>query len=95
MCSKPIQKHTQDRYSEKLSVTKEISQKSQKPRFLILADSHSRDLGIICKNLTEDKLLVQCLFKPNALFGNVTSDIYALTKDFNKERLRGYICGCK
>ncbi|KAF2893829.1 hypothetical protein ILUMI_12344 [Ignelater luminosus] len=74
-----------ERCSEKPSVTKEISQKSQKPRLLILADSHGCDLGVICKNLTEDKFLVQCLFKPNALFENATSDIYALTKDFNKK----------
>uniref|UniRef100_A0A1Y1L3W7 Uncharacterized protein n=1 Tax=Photinus pyralis TaxID=7054 RepID=A0A1Y1L3W7_PHOPY len=56
-----------------------------KRKILILADSHGRNLiDKFCRRLPSDMYSVQCIFKANATFQQITCDLPALSLQFNK-----------
>ncbi|KAF5308678.1 hypothetical protein FQR65_LT18016 [Abscondita terminalis] len=81
---------TASKYDPKMCITRKekhikiLTQKA-KIRILILADSHGRNLVSKFRDRLSPKYSVQCIFKPNATFEQITCDLSGLTLDFNKD----------
>ncbi|KAF5275278.1 hypothetical protein FQR65_LT16760 [Abscondita terminalis] len=81
---------TASKYVPKMCITRKekhikiLTQKA-KIRILILADSHGRNLVSKFRDRLSPKYSVQCIFKPNATFEQITCDLSGLTLDFNKD----------
>lgn len=80
-----IEVHTKPKGNLNINTNVNKKKDDSKPRLLILADSHGRDMARLCKDISSNKFETQCLFKPNAFFQQVTENISELIKDFNKK----------
>jgi lysophospholipase L1-like esterase len=61
------------------------SKKKIKNKFLILGDSNGRKLNQIIEDSLHDRYEISAILKPGARLGDVTTDVWNLTKDFGKQ----------
>ena len=61
-----------------------ITTQSYNSKILLLGDSHMRSLASLLSSKVDENVSVMGIFKPNATFNSVISDVHDLAKDFTK-----------